>query len=193
MKYPELSHQELPKNYDCYTTEFFLPERENPVAILRYKTILRQVIIDAFCTINWTYQWDINVFWMRDMVDRMWKFDFWKNLYPWIWMECLDLFIRQLHESEKSYRSLEFRSAPSAIWFYKKAALRLLESWNISSWEQWNGWELVKKIPFPVINRLYLDYLFKSLSNPDRFTFHLQQLPCPPSSSISEWTYQFRN
>lgn len=174
MQYPELSHQELPKNYDYYTTEFFLPWRENPVAILRYEIILKQVIIRTFCTVNWVYPKGDSVYWIMDEIDRIWRFDFWKNLYPWIWTECLDLFIRKLRESEKPFENLELRSVPSAIWFYRKAASRLLEQWSISSWKQWNWWDLIKKIPISFIKYLWLDIFFRKLDNPDKFSLKLQ-------------------
>lgn len=180
MQHLNLTYTELPQNYSGSSTiEFYLADKagkKNLVALLRYKNISGKIRIDVFCTINWISNWDVDTFWMRDFIERMWKFDFWKKRYPWLWTECLELFISKLHES--GYRSLELRSTPSAIWFYRKTAFKLLESWTITSWEQGNGWEIIKKMPYLVIKwvyQLYLDYLFKSLSNPDEFTFHFKK------------------
>lgn len=74
--------------------------------------------------------------------------------YPWLWVLCLSRFIQEMKLDSYSERIILF-SVPEAIWFYRKAANRLLKAWEIVSWKQWDGLFSVNRIPVWIIQLVW--------------------------------------
>ncbi len=170
MKYSWLSHHDVPSENRFYThMEFFLPEREKPVAIIRHTTFTKtRVVITSFWTINGN---GTKTALHNEVLEKIDSPDYWKKLYPWLWTECLRSFIQDIRANNPAIENVELESAWNALHFYRKAANALLESGDIESWKQGNKASYVKRIPSALLP--IVCPLLPRNSNIDHFTFYL--------------------
>lgn len=172
----ELSHQDSHPESIYYTNrEFFIPERERPVAIMKYTIFLPgRLIITSFWTVNGIGRRSVL---REEVVDKLWSSEFWRRLYPWIWTACLQYFTRTIPESTLPIKTIEIESDWRAIGFYRKAANSLLESWNIYSWKQGDEIHTEKLSPL-LLTRFYTfivnNVLLLEAGNRMQFTLYLE-------------------
>jgi hypothetical protein len=160
-KYPITFHEERKNN--LYDGSFCLPERERPIAKIRYYYHKSTICILQFCTINWdTFSEEYIL--MQDLAREIWAMSLQKEYYPWIGIECLRIFTRKMLQK---WSQIELFSVPNTIGFYRKACNTILRSWEIVEWKQWYGNAMVKFIPSRILgSRLFIhpffyDFLYK--------------------------------
>jgi len=91
---------------------------------------------------------------------RFWEIP--SKKYPWLWIACLSRFIQEIKTGTNS-KKITLVSVPDAIWFYRKAAKRLLVNWIIVDWKEWRWESWLSKMPVWVVKYFWdvSDYVFE--------------------------------